>query len=227
MELRLFGRNGKVYRVADKKQKELMTKVKGLAKIANNRLRKLEDANLTASSAYTHWQENGSRTFGSVTGNSYQSLQSEYWRIQNFLNSMTSTVDGAQKVLAELSANTGYKASTHEDFKRFFSVADKIRDYYKMTGDMAKALDYQRIWDSINTAVEHGMNIAGASELRDIENLLEVAGEIEKEKKVIASTPNNVSSASRARGIAGKIGRMLQGGLNTLKSAFKGLFRIK
>lgn len=220
MDLRLFGKSNKVYKVTNEKQQEIMKEVQKLAKIANNRLADLEKSNLTMASAYANWEKSGGVAFGNVRGNSYQSYQSEYWRIKRFLDSATSTVSGAKDVLRKMASNTNYSASTYEDFKKFFSVADRVSDYYKMIGDTARALDYQRIWESINVAVQHGKNINDDMGLDDIMELLEVATDIEKEKRVIASTPNNVNVASGKTGIVGKIGRMLKSGLNALRNLF-------
>lgn len=202
-----------------------MKEVQKKAAIANARLRELEKANLTMASAYQHWSRNGARDFGNVSGNSFQSYQSEYWRINNFLNAATSTVSGALETLSQMQSNTGYKADTYEKYRDFFGLADKISDYYKMMGDTAKSLDYQMIWEQINNAVQHGMDIKNVQGVKDIMDLLDIADAIEREKQIVASTPNNVAVASSRGGVVGKIGKMLQAGINQLKSIFGKMFK--
>ncbi len=143
--------------LASDKYKELRAEVSRMASMANKRLNRLENNNLTMLPAYQAWEQNGSIRF-SVKGKDYNQLQAEYWRLKNFLDDRTSTVRAANSFLREMAENTGIQYNGLEDLKnksaRFFELAEKIREYNQAIGQAAQALDYQKIWQQINTAVQ-------------------------------------------------------------------------
>ena len=143
--------------LASDKYKELKAEVSRMASMANKRLNRLENNNLTMLPAYQAWEQNGSIRF-SVKGKDYNQLQAEFWRLKNFLDDRTSTVREANAFLREMAENTGIKYNGLEDLKnksaRFFELAGKIREYNQAIGQAAQALDYQKIWQQINTAVQ-------------------------------------------------------------------------
>lgn len=143
--------------LASDKYKELRKEVSRMASMANKRLNRLENNNLTMLPAYQAWEQNGSIRF-SVKGKDYNQLQAEYWRLKNFLDDRTSTVREANEFLREMAENTGIQYNGLEDLKnksaRFFELAEKIREYNQAIGQAAQALDYQKIWQQINTAVQ-------------------------------------------------------------------------
>lgn len=143
--------------LASDKYKELRAEVSRMASMANKRLNRLESNNLTMLPAYQAWEQNGSIRF-SVKGKDYNQLQAEFWRLKNFLDDRTSTVREANAFLREMAENTGIKYNGLEDLKsksaRFFELAEKIREYNQAIGQAAQALDYQKIWQQINTAVQ-------------------------------------------------------------------------
>lgn len=143
--------------LASDKYKELRAEVSRMASMANKRVNRLENNNLTMLPAYQAWEQNGSIRF-SVKGKDYNQLQAEYWRLKNFLDDRTSTVREANAFLREMAENTGIQYNGLEDLKnksaRFFELAEKIREYNQAIGQAAQALDYQKIWQQINTAVQ-------------------------------------------------------------------------
>lgn len=143
--------------VASDKYKELRAEVSRMASMANKRLNRLENNNMTMLPAYQAWEQNGSIRF-SVKGKDYNQLQAEFWRLKNFLDDRTSTVREANAFLREMAENTGIQYNGLEDLKnksaRFFELAEKIREYNQAIGQAAQALDYQKIWQQINTAVQ-------------------------------------------------------------------------
>jgi hypothetical protein len=143
--------------LASDKYKELRAEVSRMASMANKRLNRLENNNLTMLPAYQAWEQNGSIRF-SVKGKDYNQLQAEFWRLKNFLDDRTSTVREANAFLREMAENTGIQYHGLEDLKnksaRFFELAEKIREYNQAIGQAAQALDYQKIWQQINTAVQ-------------------------------------------------------------------------
>lgn len=144
-------------KLASDKYKELRAEVSRMASMANKRLNRLENNNLTMLPAYQAWEQNGSIRF-SVKGKDYNQLQAEFWRLKNFLDDRTSTVREANAFLREMAENTGIQYNGLNDLKnksaRFFELAEKIREYNQAIGQAAQALDYQKIWQQINTAVQ-------------------------------------------------------------------------
>lgn len=135
---------------------KLKNEVSRMASMANKRLNRLERNNLTLLPAYREWEQHGVIRF-SVRGKNYNQLQSEYWRLKNFLDDRTSTVREANKFLREMAENTGIKYRGLEDLKnksaKFFELAEKIKQYNMSINQTAQALDYQKIWQQINTYV--------------------------------------------------------------------------
>lgn len=143
-------------------QKALRAQVSQLANMANKRLDRLEKNELTSSPAYQKWEQNGSHRF-SVSGKSYSEVQSEYWRVKDFLEMRTSSVTGTKAVLQEIATNIGWGkidfsdiASTQEQITNFFSIADTVSQYLESVDESAAALDYQEIWNTINAAYQQG-----------------------------------------------------------------------
>ncbi len=147
-------------KVASDEYKTLKKEVSRMASMANKRLVRLERNELTELPAYRSWVENGAIKF-SVKGKDYQQLQSEFWRLKNFLDNKTSTVRQANAFLREMAANTGIKYNGLADLKtkskKFFELADKIKQYYRSAEQSALALDYQKIWQQINEQIKQGV----------------------------------------------------------------------
>lgn len=141
---------------ASDKYKELRKEVSRMASMANKRIDRLERNNLTMLPAYQAWEQNGSIRF-SVKGKSYEETQAEYWRLKKFLDDRTSTVTQANDFLREMAENTGIQYNGLEDLKaksaKFFELADLIKQYNQSINQSAQALDYQKIWQDINTYV--------------------------------------------------------------------------
>ena len=143
-------------------QKALRAQVSQLASMANKRLDRLEKNELTSSPAYQKWEQNGSHRF-SVSGKSYPEVQSEYWRVKDFLEMRTSSVTGTKAVLQEIATNIGWGdidfdniAMTQDQLSNVFKIADSVSQYLDSVDESAAALDYQEIWDTINAAYQEG-----------------------------------------------------------------------
>ena len=155
-----------------------------MASAANKRLNRLQANDLQALPAFQAWEQNGAIKF-SVKGKDYNQLQSEYWRLKNFLDDRTSTVRGANDFLREMAKNTGIKynglADLKEKSRSFFELAEKIKQYNKAIGQAAAALDYQKIWAQINEYVKRGdieLNSALSSEAQ-LEKYLQAMNEVQ------------------------------------------------
>ena len=127
-----------------------------LANMANKRVRRLEQNNLTDAPAYQQYIASGGKF--SVRGKDYNQLQQEISRLQSFLNSQTSTVRGYNNVLKEMANNTGIKYKNLADLKEkasnFFELQSKVEQYLRQVEDMASAIGYQKIWETINQYVK-------------------------------------------------------------------------
>ena len=164
-------------------QKALRSQVSQLAGIANKRLDRLEKNELTSSPAYQKWEQNGSHRF-SVSGKSYSEVQSEYWRVKDFLEMRTSSVTGTKSVLQEIATNIGWGkidftdiASTQEQLSNFFTIADTVSQYLESVDESAAALDYQEIWNTINAAYQQGKIDFNSAEL-DAEQMQGIVSEM-------------------------------------------------
>lgn len=146
--------------IASEKYLELKKEVSRMASMANKRLKRLERNELTDLPAYQSWVKGGAIKF-SVKGKDYNQLQSEFWRLKRFLDNKTSLVRGANKYLREMAENIGIKYNSLAELKvkakEFFRLADKIKEYYKMSAEGALALDYQKIWEQINVQIQQGI----------------------------------------------------------------------
>lgn len=148
-----------------REEKELRKQVSRLASMANKRIQRLEQSELTDTPAYKSWEENGAHKF-SVRGKTYQEVQAEYWRVKKFIENKTSTVTGAKQVLYDMASATGIEYTDIADLQAkassFFSIASKVKQYLQSVGDSAIALDYQKIWEQINLYIkEENVELAG------------------------------------------------------------------
>ena len=174
--------------VASDKYLELKKEVSRMASMANKRLVRLERNELTELPAYKSWVDNGSIKF-SVANKDYNQLQSEFWRLKNFLDNKTSTVRQANSFLRKMAESTGIKYSGLADLKAkskdFFKLANKIKEYYKSAELNAQALDYQKIWEQINTQIKQGAIEIGQEQsidevLQKYLNAMDEVSEVEK-----------------------------------------------
>lgn len=154
--------------------KQLRKQVSDMANTANKRLARLERNDLTSSPAFRSWEESGGVRF-SVKGKTNEEVASEYWRLKRFLDDTTSTVRGANSVLKEMAENTGIKYNGLADLKakskQFFDLASKVKQYLESAEQAGLALQYQKIWESINTYVKQAK--IDLSELENVEGLVE------------------------------------------------------
>lgn len=165
----------------------LKAEVSKKASMANKRLVRLEKNNLTSSPAYQKWVDyNGGVKF-SVRGKTYNELQQELARVNQFIEAKTSTVRGLNKVLKEMAENTGIKYGSVKELqsksKNFFALADKIKEYLRQTEGSASAIGYQPVWQAINEYVQQEKIDLGDSEL-EIDELVDKIAKLTSYEKV-------------------------------------------
>ena len=153
-----------------------------LASLANKRVARLESNGLTDSPAYKAYIETGGK-FG-VRGKDHNQLQSEVARLKKFIESTTSTVKGATNTLKEMASNTGIKYENLKDLRskaaKFFELSSKVEQYLRTVDDMASAIGYQKIWETINQYVKSG-EIDLSSSDGDIDGMVKAVTDAIKE----------------------------------------------
>ena len=177
--------------VASDKYLELKKEVSRMASMANKRLERLENNELTELPAYKSWVDGGSIKF-SVKGKDYNQLQAEFWRLKNFLDNKTSLVRQANQYLRDMAEVTGIKygnlAELKAKSKQFFELANKVKEYYQASEQAALALDYQKIWEQINFQIKQGLIDIGEEQstdeiLQQFLNAMDAVAEVEKEQE--------------------------------------------
>ena len=158
--------------------KYLRQEANRLASMANKRVRRLEQNNLTDSPAYQQFIASGGSF--STRGKGYNQLQQEISRLHTFLNSQTSTVRGYNRVLKEMAKTTGLKYKNLADLKskasNFFELYSKVEQYLRHIQDVASAYSSTQVFESINTYVQQN-KVNLASDNLDIESMVEKVNE--------------------------------------------------
>lgn len=166
---------------ASDEYKRLKAEVSRKASMANKRLVRLENNNLTDTPAYKKWVDYKGGIKFSVKGKDYNQLQQELARLNNFIDSTTSTVRGANRVLKEIAENTGIKYGSVKELqaksKQFFELTSKIEQYLRQTENSATAIGYRKIWEAINQYVQDEKIALGDANL-DIDGLTQKIAEM-------------------------------------------------
>lgn len=164
-----------------KKQKRISAyrkEVSRKAAIANKRIKRLEEKGMTSSPAYQKWLLDGGQKF-SVRGKSYNEVQAELARINKYLDSATSSITGAKKVVKQMMDNIGVRDKNfkkknfeqiQQETKKFFEIASQIEQYMRTVEDRASSLGYQKIWEAINKYTKDVDNEILSSE-RDVSSI--------------------------------------------------------
>lgn len=172
---------------ASDEYKRLKAEVSRKASMANKRLVRLENNNLTDTPAYKKWVDYKGGVKFSVKGKDYNQLQQELARLNNFIDSTTSTVRGANKVLKEIAENTGIKYGSVKELqaksKQFFELTSKIEQYLRQTENSATAIGYRKIWEAINQYVQDEKIALGDANL-DIDGLTQKIAEMTSYEQV-------------------------------------------
>ena len=166
------------------KMKAFREETARLNSMANKRIKRMmskADENGFTSPALEKWKNDGSKFFEIRSKTSWNELQKERARVNNFLNSSTSSITGTNKILKEMADNTGleYKniADLQNKSKKFFELSNKIDQYYKSKSGEYKG--YQTIWDNINKYVKlDGIDLNNAN----IDELIEPISEMIEEQ---------------------------------------------
>lgn len=163
--------------------RKLKAEVSRKASMANKRLKRLEKNNLTNLPAYQQWVDYKGGVKFSVAGKDYNQLQQELARVNQFLNSKTSTVRQANAYLKDIADITGIKYGSVKELpaktEAFFRLASKVEQYLRNVEGSASAIGYQKIWKVINEYVEDEQIELDSTKM-DMEKVLEEVIELAK-----------------------------------------------
>lgn len=126
--------------------------------MANKRLKRMEQQNLTMSPSFKKWIDNGGQKFG-IKGKSMEEVRVEVARLNKFLNQSTSTVRGTKQYLSNIASEVGIKQwgsfqSLNNQLQGFFDVADRVQEYLKNSKEVAVSIGYKKIWEQVNEYAE-------------------------------------------------------------------------
>ena len=126
--------------------------------LANKRLARMEQQNLTMSPAYKKWVEDGGQKFG-IKGKSTKEVRAEVARLNKFIKQTTSTVKGTKKYLTNIASQVGIKQwgsfqSLNTQLTNFFEVSERVRDYLRNTKEVSVSIGYKKIWEQVNEYAE-------------------------------------------------------------------------
>ena len=126
--------------------------------MANKRLKRMEEQNLSMSPAYKKWIEEGEQKFG-IKGKTTAEVKAEVSRLNKFLNQTTSTVRGTKKYMSNIANQVGIKQwgsfdSLNSQLKDFFEVSNRVQEYLKNTKEVSVSIGYKKIWEQVNEYAE-------------------------------------------------------------------------
>lgn len=126
--------------------------------MANKRLKRLEQQNLSMSPAFKKWIDEGGQKF-SIRGKSMEEVRVEVARLNKFLKQTTSTVSGTKKYLSNIANQVGIKQwgsfqSLNNQLRGFFEVADRVQEYLKNSKEVSVSIGYKKIWEQVNEYAE-------------------------------------------------------------------------
>ena len=126
--------------------------------LANKRLARMEQQNLTMSPAYKKWIEEGGQKFG-IKGKSAEEVRVEVARLNKFIKQTTSTVKGTKKYLTNIASQIGIKQwgsfqSLNTQLTNFFEVSERVREYLRNTKEVSVSIGYKKIWEQVNEYAE-------------------------------------------------------------------------
>lgn len=171
------------------KQRKLREEASRLVSMANKRLKRMEEQNLTETPAYKKWIEDGGQKFG-IRGKSMEEVQQEVARLNNFLNKQTSTVTGAKQYLKNVADKVGIKDFTdfpdlQNKLNNFFETTAKVKEYLQNSKEIGVSIGYQKVWEEVSKYVEEmntELELTENDVLEIAEKLVESAGYGEVDK---------------------------------------------
>lgn len=177
VEIKVTTNKSEVKKFTDKERK-LRQEASRLSSLANKRLKRMEEQNLTDSPAYKQWVEDGSARFG-VRGKSMAQVQAEVGRLNKFINQATSTVRGAKNYYKNVGASVGITdwesiPDLQNKLNNFFEITGKVKEYLHNSKEIGVAIGYQKIWDAVSDYVQQ----VNSETINAEQAVMEVAGKL-------------------------------------------------
>lgn len=156
-------------------ERKLRAEISRKAALANKRLARLEKNDYKNLPAYRNWLDYKGGVKFSVKGKSHNELVAELARINNFINSKTSTIRGANKVLKEIANtnNISYKRTgeLNRKLSNFFELYSKAQQYLQNSVDIANAIGSDFIMKTISNYVKE-QNVDLDTGAGDVDNMV-------------------------------------------------------
>lgn len=140
------------------KEREYRKEASRKVSMANKRLKRLEEQNLTMSPAYKKFIDEGGQKFG-IKGKTKEEVRMEVARLNKFLKMTTSTVKGTKQYMTNIASQVGIKQwgsfqSLNTQLASFFEVSERIREYLRNVKEISVSIDYKKIWEIVNEYAE-------------------------------------------------------------------------
>lgn len=140
---------------------EFRRRVSRLATNANKRLARIEKNEVENTPAYKAVvDQKGERPRFGVKGKTNMEVAREFWQLQRFLSAKTSTIKGIRRVAEDTAKTLGTPFKKGTPIKtlvvqsaNYFALADTIQEYLNKIHRSAMALDYNRIFNAVNTVI--------------------------------------------------------------------------
>lgn len=157
-EIRVVGARKSKNNIFTDKERKYRQEASRKVSMANKRLMRLEQQNLTMSPAYKKFIDEGGQKF-SIRGKNAQEVKAEVARLNKFLNQTTSTVKGTKKYLTNIASQVGIKQwgnfqSLNNQLRDFFEVSDRVREYLKNSKEVSVSIGYKKIWEEVTEYAE-------------------------------------------------------------------------
>lgn len=153
-------------------KKELQRKVA----MANKRVKRLEQNDMTSLPAYKYYQEMKQGEKFSSAGKDYNELRKELAKVDNFLGAKTSKIRDANKYLKGIAERTGIEYKSAKELpaktKKFFELTSKVEQYLKNVQGSYSAIGYQKVWETVSEYVKDN-DIDLGSDALDMEQYLD------------------------------------------------------
>lgn len=139
-------------------ERKLRQEASRLSSLANKRLKRMEEQNLTDTPAYRQWVDDGGAKFG-VRGKTTAQVQAEIGRLNKFINQATSTVSGAKNYYRNIAGSVGIAdwesiPDLQNKLNNFFSITGKVKEYLHNSKEIGVAIGYQKIWEVVSEYVQ-------------------------------------------------------------------------
>ena len=183
-------------------ERKLRREASRQASMANKRLKRLKEQDLTNSPAFKYWYDDGGVKFG-VKGKTNQEVQHEMARMKKFLNMQTSTVTGAKKNLENIANRINiYHWDNYKDLEKqisnYYSLQQKVLEFSSNIKEIGTSLNYEKVGEYV------------ADYLRETNGEIEGTGEevLEITKNIMESIGNEKMSEELEK-LANKMDKML------------------